>query len=477
MSRPVSDVAVVGAGVVGAAIAAELARRELRVLWLESAHDVCEGASKANSGIACSGYDIAPDTLESALVRASSPRWESICGALDVPFARVGALALAFGDEDLDGLGRLASQAAAAEVDAEVVEGPRLRALLAGQAPAARRALHVPGEGIVDPIRLTLGWASLAVRNGAELRRSSPVRGFRRDPGGLISHVETGSEALEVRAVVNAAGVRADEVSRSAGAEELISWPRKGQFLLLDRALGERVPRILATIPAEHGRGVLAVPTTNRSVLLGPTAVDGSDREDTATDADTFERLLSDARRLVPGADRAHLIKTFAGLRPAGEPTYRIERSRLVPNLVHVAGIRSTGVSSAPAVAELVCRLLGDAGVEAPVRARAVARLPRVNRLAELPSDHIDAVADPEARSVVCACEHVTVAEIRAACGGPVPATSLAGVRKRTRAMAGRCQGACCQADVGAILAAERGYVPSQVPFGEPGSEWGVDGG
>jgi glycerol-3-phosphate dehydrogenase len=170
----------------------------------------------------------------------------------------------------------------------------------------------------------------------------------------------------------------------------------------------------------------------------------------------------------VPGADRAHVIKTFAGLRPAGDPAYRIERSRLVPNLVHVAGIRSTGVSSAPAVAELVCRLLGDVGLEAPVRARAVARLPRVARLAELPSERIDSVTDREARAVVCACEHVTIAEIRAACGAPVPATSLAGVRKRTRAMAGRCQGACCQAGVGAILAAERGYVPSQVPLGSP---------
>ena len=254
---------------IGAAIAAELSRHAVRVVWFEAAHDVAEGASKANSAIACTGFDMPAGSLESQLIVESNPDWESLCRALDVPFRRIGALSLAFDDDDAESLQRLAAQAADVGVDTEFLSGAALRREARTAAPTAVQALHVPAEGIIDPIRLTIGLAKLAVSNGVELRRSAPVTGFWHHDSGEISHVVTPSGAVSVGAVVNAAGVNADRIADAADAEPFTMWPRKGQFLLLDRAVGHLVPKIMCTAPTPHTRGIYAVPTTNRTVLVG----------------------------------------------------------------------------------------------------------------------------------------------------------------------------------------------------------------
>jgi glycerol-3-phosphate dehydrogenase len=476
MSAQPYDVAVVGAGVVGAAIAARLSEEHLRVVWLEAAHDVAEGASKGNSAITASGYDCAPGTLEAELVTASSPRWEAICTDLDVPFRRIGCLVLAFTAREEARLAGLHDEAAANGVPTEIVARERIRELAPAASGAARAALHVPREGIIDPIRLTVAWAEQAVRRGADLMLSTPAKGFGRDGDGRLVAVETPRGPVPARYVVNAAGLGADAVSTAAGAEEFRMWPRKGQFLLVDRA-AHAVTAILARVPTEHTRGVLAVPTTNGSLLLGPTAEDGEDKADAGTDAATLDRVYKAASRLLAEpVDRAHVTKVFAGLRPASDRVYRVERSELVPNLVQAAGIRSTGVSSSPAVADRVRELLAEVGLEARPPRDEKPPTPRPRRIAELSAAEIAASADGDdsANMVVCACEHVTAAEIRAALTSPVPATSIDAIRKRTRASAGRCQGAYCMAGIGFMLSVQRGLEPWQIEQREPGSTWGV---
>ena len=471
------DVAIIGAGVIGSAIADRLSRHDLDIVWFEAEHDVAEGASKANSAIACTGYDMPTGNLESDLARAANPMWEQLTADLDVPYRRVGALALAFDDADTDKLDTvLMKQAAEAGVDAEIVRGRRLRALAGSTAPSAVAAMHVAREGIIDPIRLTIGMARRAVTHGVDLRLNSPVQRFRQDGTGRITHVVTPTDTIAVDLVINAAGVNGDVIAGLAGPETFQMWPRKGEFLLLDRAVGAEVPKILTMVPTEHTRGVLAIPTTNHTVLIGPTATDEEDRSDKTTDAETLDDVWKQATRLVPKMSRTHVIKTFAGLRPAADRTYRIEVSDAVPNLVHAVGIRSTGVSTAPAVAVRVEALVAAVGLELKPSADRAERLPRVPRLAEL-DDHAAvtaAAASPAHSMVVCACEHVTVAEIQAACTGPVPACSLDGVRKRTRATAGRCQGAYCQVGVGVILSAHTGSERWDVNSNGPGSSWGV---
>ena len=468
------EVAVIGAGVIGAAIAWRLSHERLRVLWLEAEDDVAVGASKANSAIACSGFDTPPDTLETSLVRASSPGWERLCAELDVPFRRIGALMLALGEEAEPLLEQAASRATANGVPTELIEADDIRRLAPAAAPA-RRALHVPAEGIIDPVRLTLGYAQAAVRAGVELRLNSPAIGVRATPGGEISHVCTPHGEVAVRSVVNAAGLEAGRVAAAAGDEPFRMWPRKGEFLVVDRAFGAGLGKILEPVPSPQTRGVLVVPTTNGSLLVGPTARDTEDPGDKTTDATRLEELVAAGRRLLPGLRGEHVIKSFSGLRPASEHSYRVERSPRVSNLVHAACIRSTGVSSSPAVAERVRDLLVELGLKRSGQTGANP-LPRQPRIAELSSRAAAALCarDPAYRVLVCACEHVSAAEIRHALSGPIPARSIDAVRRRTRATGGRCQGAYCAAGVGFMLSAAHDLEPGQVPQTGPFATWGV---
>lgn len=471
------DVVIVGAGVIGSSIAWRLAQDRLRVLWLEAADDVAEGASKANSAIACSGFDLAPGTLESTMVRHSSPRWEELCASLDVPFQRVGELVLAMSDEDERALVELQQRATRNGVQTELLGLDDVRRLVPAVSAGIRGALHVPDEGIIDPMRLTIGYGESAVLAGVELRLGTPVVGFRRADDGSVTHVETPQGAFATRSVVNAAGLGAGHVAAAADDESLQLWPRKGQFLVVDRDVGRMVTKVLAPLPTARTRGVLAIPTTNGSLLLGPTAEDIDDVRDKQTDIEELDSVFAQARRLLPGLRPEHVIKTFAGLRPASTDGYRVAASETCPNLILAAGIRSTGVSSSPAVADHVHALLRNIGVSARRRQRVARALPRTPRIAEMSSPEAVALAkrDPAYRTIVCACEHVSAAEVRRATTGPIPARSLDGVRKRTRATGGRCQGSYCAAGVGFILSIEHGFEPSQVPQSGPLATWGVD--
>ena len=482
MPETMYDVVVVGAGVAGASTAWRLSQDKLRILWLEAADDVGDGASKANSGIACSGFDVPPETLEAELVVASSPRWEHLCATLDVPFRRIGELVLAFGADDEAALAELAADALRNGVSTEMLDADEVRLLVPSVSPDVTHALHAPLEGIVDPMRLVLGYAQAAVVAGVELMLKTPVTGFTRAVGGAITHVQTPRGRFATRAVVNAAGLGTAHVAALAGDDSLRVWPRRGQFLVLDREIGRTVPKILAPTPSPLTRGVLAVPTTNYSLLVGPTAEDmdipGQDASspEKATDADTLARVLTQARKLLPDLRPEHAIKSFSGLRPATDGGYRVAVSEHVPNLVLAAGIRSTGVSSSPAVGDRVHALLSDGvGIAAPGRGHRHSR-PASRRIAELDSDAAvaQAQADPSYRTIVCACEHVTAAEIHQALTGPIPARTIDQIRKRTRATGGRCQGAFCSAGVGFMLSVERDLDPWAVPQTNEAGVWGV---
>ena len=255
--------------------------------------------------------------------------------------------------------------------------------------------------------------------------------------------------------VVNAAGIEADTISRLAGGEPFSTWPRQGQYWLLDREIGSRFQAIVGGVPTAASRGVYCVPTTHGSLLLGPTARDGDDRRDRAVDAESLDAIYAAARRLVPELDRRWAIKTFAANRPASEPGYRIGVDRNRQNLVHAAGIRSTGVSSSPALAELVHEVLAAAG--APVhdeRRGVVSALEPVPRLLGHPDPAALYARDAAYGEVVCPCEQVTAAEITTAFRMRLAPRSVAGVRKRTHAAAGRRQGTTCLAELARRLAA-----------------------
>jgi glycerol-3-phosphate dehydrogenase len=468
------DVVIVGGGVVGCAIARRLSFTTASVALIEAAHDVGEGASKCNTGIATCGADCTPGTLEAELVSRSSPGWEALCASLDTPWRRMGTLAVAVTEEEEHGLAHLRDQALRNGCRAEIVSGEAARSLEPLLTSEARAAVHIPDDGIIDPLRLTIGYAELAARNGVDVLTSTPVTGFALHRGRIVG-VETGRGRVGAGFVVNAAGIEAGRVSALAGGDEFRMWPRQGQYWLLDRELGGRLEKIVGAVPTEVTRGIYCVPTTNGSLLLGPTAVDSDYPGTRAVDETTLEDVFAAAERLVPAVRRDLAIKTFAANRPAADPVYRVGADTRVPNLVHAAGIRSTGVSSSPATAERVHDLLAEAG--APVQdgdPSAKDALAPVPRLLGHPDPGLLLGFDARYGEVVCACEQVTAAEIAAACAMHVPARSLDALRKRTRATGGRCQGTACLAGVSFLLSVETGMQPWEIPVGEPEATLGV---
>ena len=465
------DVIVIGGGVLGSAVAARLAMTSASVCLLEEADDVAEGASKGNAGIATSFY-APPGTLEAELIARSWPRWEDICDRLDVPFSRPGALTVAITDEQAPQLAGICADAIAAGTRAELLTGAQARDLEPMLTPECRGAVHLPDEGLIDPVRLTCAYAELAAANGAVIRLSCPATGFdSRD--GLLTAVDTPAGRLRTRWVINAAGLAGGTISALAGGEDIRIWPRKGQYWVLDRDFGERLHKMVLPVPMPHTRGVQVVPTTNGSALLGPDAQEITDPADKGTDAASLQAILRLTKQLVPDVSLDYAIKTYAANRVAADETVRVRPDARRSNLVHV-GNRSTGVSASPGTADRVLELLRQAGLPCPDRSAAVCRLPKVRRLLLDPDPESLPAADPRYRQVVCVCEQVTAAEIAAAFDRHLPPRSIEGIRKRTRATGGRCQGSVCMVGVAFLCSIHTGLPPAEIRYGPAGATLGV---
>jgi glycerol-3-phosphate dehydrogenase len=466
------DVLIVGAGVTGCSIAASLSRDRLDVAVVERRHDVADETSKSNTGLADCGWECQPGTLEAQLILASSPRWEEITDRLDTPWRRCGSISVARSVEEAGRIDQVIAQAKANGVPVSRLSGKEARALVPALSEGVVAAVEIPLEGVIDPIRLTLGYAELAARNGVRFYFNSPVIGAEVHAG-RVEQVYTPGESFRSRFVVNAAGLGADTVSRLLQAEDFSVWPRRGEYFLVDRHLAAAVPRAVTQLPNPHTRGVMVVPSTHGSILLGPTAEDNEDKSDRSTHGDVLQRVRQECAALIPILASAPVIKSFAGLRPAADRTYRVEVSECVRNLVQACGIRSTGISASPAVGEYVRELLVDAGLRSRPRPGAVDRIPRRQRLADQ-LDSAAMAADPLGRTVICACEKVTAKEIHEALQSPLPARSVAGIAKRTRATWGRCQGAACLSGVTFLLSLYCQGPPWKLPMSEPASTLGV---
>lgn len=470
----VFDVVIIGGGVVGTAVADRLASTSASVCLLEQALDLAEGASKGNGGVTNTGFDGLPGTLEGELVAASSRRWEEITTRLDVPFHRIGELVVAMDDADESRLSEIQANAAEFGVETELISSSEARRREPLITPSCTAALWVADEGIIDPMRLTIGYGEFAARNGVDVRLGAPATGFERDADGIRA-VVTPQGPVPCRFVVNAAGLFADQVDALSGADSCRMWPRKGQYVVLDREFGSRMRHVIAPVPGAEARGVFVVPTTNGTALVGPTADDEEERWDKSTSSAVLGSMFARAQRLVPSISPELAIKNFAALRPASDDVYRLRVDSTIPNVIHATGIRSTGVSSSPAVADFVLGLLRDSGLDVEDREPRHACIPPVRRLAwdSDPESLVD--ADPRYGQVICACEQVSAAEISAALSMQVPARSIEGVRKRTRATGGRCQGAVCMAGVAFMCSTHMDVPPQDVPVGAELDSLGVN--
>lgn len=470
-----TDIVVIGAGVTGCAIARELARYDRSVIVLERASDVCEGTSKANSGIAHAGFDAVPGTLKAKLNVAGSEMMEALSVELDFPFKRNGSLVLCFDEGDRHKLQKLLEQGHKNGVkELRIIEREELKKLEPNISEDAVAALYAPTGGIVCPFGLTIALAENAAVNGVDFRLNTEVQELQRIPEGY--RVITDQGTLESRVVINAAGVYADRFHNMVSGQKIKIIPRKGEYCLMDKKVGNWVTRTVFQLPTKYGKGVLVTPTVHGNLLAGPTAVDIEDYEGVNTTGEGMADLMKRAALSVEGLPAGQVITSFAGLRAHGvteKEDFIVGPVEDAPGFFDAAGIESPGLTCAPALgtymAELVLKYLPAEEKKDFIATRK-----------GIPSM---ALADPDERQrlirenplyadVVCRCEMVTEGEIMDAIHRPLGATTLDGVKRRTRAGMGRCQAGFCSPRTVEILARELGKDMSEIGKNDRGSEF-----
>lgn len=438
------DVAIVGAGIVGCAIARRFSLAGARVAVIDKAVDILDGASKGNSAILHTGFDAPVGSVEQACVAAGYAEYLSIHGRLGLPLIRSGALVIAWTEEEEAALPALIEQAHKNGVaDVEPLTGDALRALEPGLGPGARAAFRVPREYLIDPWSAPLAYLLQAIANGAEVLRGAEVTGGRREAGWTL---ETTRGEVRAGLVVNAAGLWGDVLDeRLIGRRDFHMKPRKGQFVVYDKPAARLASHILLPVPSKITKGVVVCRTAFGNLLVGPTAEDQDDREHAVLVPETLEMLKRRGEEILPALKDHTVTALYAGLRPATEFKDYCIRAHDGLDYITVGGIRSTGLSSALGIAQHVERLAGLAPTP-PVEPA----WPTVANICEY--EPRDWQRDGHG-GVVCHCELATRREILAALEGPLPARSLAGLKRRTRVTMGRCQGFFCSAELARLTA------------------------
>jgi len=449
------DVLIAGGGVVGCAIARELSLFDLRVTLLEAGPDIGAGTSKANTALLHTGFDAKPGTLESELVVRGYEQLGRYAERVGIPVERTGALLVAWSEEQLGSLPSIVEQSHAngyepiRELSAEELyrREPHL-------GPGALGALEVPDEGIICPFTTPLAFATEAVLAGCELQRGVAVTGLGRlEDGGVV--VRAGAREWRTRFFVNAAGLRSDELDRMLGHDGFTVTPRRGELIVFDKLSRPLVSHIVLAVPTKITKGVLIAPTVFGNVMLGPTAEDVEHKDDTSSTAPGLDYLRAEGRRIMPELLEQEVTAVYVGLRAATEHADYQVSIHADEGYACVGGIRSTGLSGSMAIAEHVRGLLEDAGLALSPRPGEPVELTMPNIGEAFTRPYADAeriAADSDYGRIICFCERVTRGEIRDAFGSPIPPADLDGLRRRTRAHMGRCQGFFCGAELASLI-------------------------
>lgn len=455
MTEQPYDVAIIGAGVVGAAIARELSSYQLSTVLIEAAPDVGAGTSKANTALLHTGFDAKPGSLEAGLVRRGCELLKAYAVEAGIPLEQTGAFLVAWNVEQL---GRLDDIEANARTNG-YQEGRRLdlQELYEREphlAPGATGAVEIPGESIICAFTTPLAFATQAVCNGVEVRFDSAVVAHENDSqGNHVLSIDGGGE-MRARYVVNAAGLHSDDVHGLFGHDGFSVVPRRGELIVFDKLSRSLVSHILLPVPTAKTKGMLVAPTVFGNVMVGPTADDIEDKSATGSTDVGIRALVDKGTALVPSLMQEEVTAVYAGLRAATEHSdYQISVHES-QHYVCVGGIRSTGLSASMAIAEHVAGLLADSGLELKAKEHfATIRMPNIGEAFLRPYRDAEAIkANPDYGRIVCHCERVSAGEMLDACRSAVPARTIDGLRRRTRATMGRCQGFYCSARVVELL-------------------------
>ncbi|MFZ2538882.1 MAG: NAD(P)/FAD-dependent oxidoreductase [Oscillospiraceae bacterium] len=459
------SVLIIGGGICGCSLLYELSRYQISTLLLEKENDICVGTTKANSAIIHAGYDPLPHTKMAKYNVEGNAMIKKLCKKLDVPCKEVGSLVIALNEVQKEKLNILYEQGIKNGVpDMKLLSGKEVLKLEPNLNPDVTAALFAPSAAIISPWNLGIALAETAVKNGAQVELNTKVLSIKKLDNHFI--VQTNKGTIEAQFVVNAAGIFADEVNDMADGHQFTITPSKGEYYLLDKNQGGLVSHIIFQCPDHNGKGVLIAPTVDGNLIVGPNAVP-SKKDDVSTTTLGLEFVKRLAVKSVPSINFRESIRNFSGLRAlTGEEDFIVGESKTQAGFFNIAGMKSPGLSSAPAISRDIVRMLQRAGLSLNEK-RNFIDTRHVLRFKELSDeDRASAIKqNPLYGTIVCRCETITEGEIVDALHREIVPSSIDGIKRRCGAGMGRCQGGFCSARVQQIIARELHIPLADVPL------------
>ena len=438
------DVVIIGAGVVGAMTARMLSKYNLKICIVDKENDVAMGATKANSAIVHAGFDAESGTLKARLNVKGSEMMENTAKELGVKYRRNGSLVIGFDDEDRKTIETLYARGIQNGVKGlKIIEKDELEGIEPSVSNAAVYALYAPTGAIICPYELTVAAVGNAMDNGTELRLNFEVKSITKTENGFVVCSDGGS--VESRFVVNAAGIYSDSVAAMVGDNSFTVTPRRGEYILLDKECGGLVSHTIFRTPTKAGKGILVSPTVDGNLLTGPTSQNIDNKDDKSTTSEGFAQIMREAAEDVKGIAFNKTITSFCGLRAAGSTGDFIINSPL-EGFINAAGIESPGLSASPAIAEYIEEMLLKQGMKCDMKSdfNPYRKPAHYFRDASLAEKNEIIKKDKSFGRIICRCETVTEGEILEAVRTNPKPRDLDGVKRRTRAQMGRCQGGFC---------------------------------
>ena len=449
------DICIIGAGVVGGMMARKLSAYNLKVCILEKENDVSMGATKANSAIVHAGFDAEEGTLKAKLNVMGSKMMEGVCKELGVKYKRNGSLVIGFDEDDKNTINALLKRGVNNGVEGlEVINKDKLKAIEPNISDNAICALYAPTGAIVCPYDLAISAIGNAMDNGVDLKLNFEVKNIEKADDNFI--IASKDEKVTAKYIINCAGLYSDEIAKMVGDDSFSVHPRRGEYILLDKECGNLLTHTIFRTPSKLGKGILVSPTVDGNLLAGPTSVDMEDKEDNQTTEEGFQKIIKQATENVDGIPFNKTITSFCGLRAAGNTGDFIITSPK-DGFINVAGVESPGLSASPAIAEYVADMLKSQGVEFTEKSdfNPIRKPMHHFREASLEEKNRIIKENPSFGRIVCRCETVTEGEILEAIKTNPKPRDLDGVKRRTRAQMGRCQGGFCSPYIIELLAKE----------------------
>lgn len=446
------DIAIIGAGVNGSLLARKLSQYDLNVVVIEKGSDVACGSSRANSAVVHAGYDPEPNTLKAKLNVKGAKMMKSLCDELDVPYKSFPTIVVAFAEDQVNSLLELKERGEINGVEnIKILNKEELKKIEPLISDNAISALYVD-SALVSPYKLAIAAAEVAYNNGVKFIFDHNVSkiSFQNDYFVIDDNIET-------RYIINCAGCGSSKIASLIGDNSFDIIPRKGEYMLYDKS-SLCVNNIIFTVPTEKGKGVLVLPTVDGNMLLGPDASVVNSDSDNETTIDGLEFILKNGRNIIPTLNTRGVISQFSGVRAT--PTTKdfiIRQSEVNKKFIHVAGIESPGLASSPAICEYTFDILKDIGIFLNEKSSATMTRKACPHFASLSNEEQKELikSNPLFGHIICRCETITEAEIVDAIHRPLGARTIDGVKMRTRAGMGRCQGGFCSPKVAEILARE----------------------